>query len=216
MQRNIRIFFSKTGRAKYISHLDMTRCWTRIFNRAGLPMWYTEGFNPHLYMTFTLPLSLGFESDCECLDARLIEDVPLDEVKERLNRVLPEGLYVHHVDDQKMDQKVIMWADYEIYLECAQPEETLLELKDYLNQESIIVQKKTKKGMKDMELKGLYQLLEAEAKEQGIQLRMRLAAGLANSLNPTLLLDNSPVKDKLLQSSFRRTAVLTEDLKQFV
>ena len=215
MQRNIRIFFSKTGRAKYISHLDMTRCWTRIFNRAGLPMWYTMGFNPHLYMTFALPLSLGFESVCESLDTRLVEDVPLEEVKERLNQVLPEGLRVYHVADQKMDPKEIAWADYDVFLECSQPDEVLTELEAYLNQESILVQKRTKEGMKDTELHGLYQLLESAAEEEGVRLKLRMASGNVVNINPTLLLDNAPVGDRVLQSSFCRTAVLTKGLEPF-
>ena len=58
----VRMFFSKTGRAKYISHLDTMRTFTRAFRRTSLPLWYTQGFNPHLYMTFPLPLALGVES----------------------------------------------------------------------------------------------------------------------------------------------------------
>ena len=54
---NIRVFYHKTSRAKYISHLDIMRCMQRAVVRAGLPVWYTEGFNPHIYLTFSLPLS---------------------------------------------------------------------------------------------------------------------------------------------------------------
>ena len=59
---------------RFISHLDMTRFMSRTIRRAELPVWYTEGFNPHLYMTFALPLSLGFESDYEVVDIRLLDD----------------------------------------------------------------------------------------------------------------------------------------------
>ena len=61
----VRAIFEKTGRSKYISHLDLNRCMLRTFRRSGLPIWYTEGFNPHLYYAFALALSLGFESSCE-------------------------------------------------------------------------------------------------------------------------------------------------------
>ncbi len=215
MQRNIRIFFEKTGRAKYISHLDMTRCWTRTFNRAGLPMWYTEGFNPHLYMTFALPLSLGFEGLCESLDARLIADIPLDEVKERLNQVLPAGLQISRVTDQKMNAREIKWADYELCLECEQPEKVLEGLTEFLNRESIVVEKRTKKGVKDMELNGLYKVLESGFDETSVLLKLRLATGVETNVNPMLLLENSPVYGEILQTGVRRTAVLTEDLNNF-
>ena len=215
MQRNIRIFFEKTGRAKYISHLDMTRCWTRTFNRAGLPMWYTEGFNPHLYMTFALPLSLGFEGLCESLDARLIADIPLDEVKERLNQVLPSGLQISRVADQKMNAREIKWADYELCLECESPKSVHEKLTEFLNRDSIVVEKRTKKGVKDMELNGLYTVLESSFDETSVLLKLRLATGVETNVNPMLLLENSPVYAEMLQTSVRRTAVLTADLNNF-
>ena len=101
---NVRVFYQKTGRGKYISHLDMTRCMKRALRRAGIPVWYTEGFNPHVYMTFALPISLGFESLCETMDIRLTQPMSLEEIKERLNRVLPEGITAvsyTHLDKQQ-------------------------------------------------------------------------------------------------------------------
>ena len=67
----VRIFFSKSGRARYISHLDLNRTMTRAVRRAGLPIWYTEGFSRHPYLTFAAPLSLGFEGERETMDLRL-------------------------------------------------------------------------------------------------------------------------------------------------
>ncbi len=61
--KNVRVFYSKKGRMKFISHLDMNRFMTRMILKSGLPVWYTEGFNPRPYLTFALPLSLGFESE---------------------------------------------------------------------------------------------------------------------------------------------------------
>ena len=61
--KSTRIWFHKFGTAKYISHLDLNRCVARAFHKAKLPMWYTEGFNPHAFVTFALPLSLGVEEN---------------------------------------------------------------------------------------------------------------------------------------------------------
>ena len=58
-----RLFYTKTGRLKYISHLDTNRLMQRTLKRSGLPVWYSEGFNPHIYITFALPLALGLESE---------------------------------------------------------------------------------------------------------------------------------------------------------
>jgi radical SAM-linked protein len=65
---DIRVFFSKTGNAKYISHLDLYRSFSRAIQRSGLPVWITEGFNPHIYITFALPLALGIEGQEEAMD----------------------------------------------------------------------------------------------------------------------------------------------------
>ena len=69
--REVRLKFSKTGQAKYISHLDTNRVFSRAFSRAKINLWYTEGFNPRPYMSFSLPLSLGVESLCENVDIRI-------------------------------------------------------------------------------------------------------------------------------------------------
>ena len=102
----------------YISHLDINRMMTRAVRRAHLPMWYTEGFNPHLYMTFALPLSLGTESNCESVDMRLIDEISLEEVKNRLNAVLPTGIEVTEVSEPLMKASLIKIKTLLCILKC--------------------------------------------------------------------------------------------------
>ena len=73
----VRAFYRKEGRIKYISHLDMNRCISRDLKRSGLPVWHTLGFNSHIYLTFALPLSLGYESLCDSFDFRLTREMDL-------------------------------------------------------------------------------------------------------------------------------------------
>ena len=94
MQNDVRLFFTKTGFAKYISHLDLMRCMSRAVKRAGIPLWYTEGFNPHLFMTFARPLSLGQESLCEVVDVRLVGEMTFKDIQTRLNETLPKDITV--------------------------------------------------------------------------------------------------------------------------
>ena len=63
-----RLLFSKTGRAKYISHLDLMRTFQRAFFRSGIQIRHTEGFNPHPFVSIALPLSVGYSSQCEILE----------------------------------------------------------------------------------------------------------------------------------------------------
>ena len=101
------MFYQKKGRAKYISHLDINRLMQRVLKRAGLPVWYTEGFNPHIYLTFALPLSLGYESDFETMDFRLTEEMNLQQVQQILNQNMPEGILVTRVAEPVLNRYCI-------------------------------------------------------------------------------------------------------------
>ena len=84
-----RMRFSKTDEAAYISHLDLMHCMQRAIARAHLPVWYTEGFNPHIYISVALPLSTGYSGEWEFLDFNCTaEELPADAV-ERLNAGMP-------------------------------------------------------------------------------------------------------------------------------
>ena len=115
----MRVFYTKTGTAKYISHLDINRCFQRAMKRAGIPLWYTEGFNPHAYLTFPLPLALGYESLCECVDFRLVEAMEPEEIVRRLNQVMPMGLSVQKAAEPVYPAREIAQAAYEIRLSLA-------------------------------------------------------------------------------------------------
>ena len=85
---------------------------SRALKRAQIPLWYTEGFNPHPYMSFSLPLSLGVESLCESVDLRIIGDITNDEIKNRLNNVLPQDIKIVDVYDDFRDNSEIVYSDY--------------------------------------------------------------------------------------------------------
>ena len=90
----IRFKFKKVGSLQYISHLDLVRTMHKIVVRSGLPLKYTEGFNPKPKMVFAAPLSIGTESMCEFMDVRLIDDIPAEEIKSRLNSNMTDEMQV--------------------------------------------------------------------------------------------------------------------------
>ena len=214
---NVRVFYQKTGRGKYISHLDMTRCMKRALRRAGIPVWYTEGFNPHVYMTFALPISLGFESLCETMDIRLTQPMSLEEIKERLNRVLPEGITVTQVAQPVMKANAIAYSWYEMTVSlenCSNPKEAF---EQFFAQPQILVVKKSKRGEKQVDLRPDIRL-ETLEEEQGIlHITGLLPSGNEKTINPMLVLDafaeyaNCP----LCAVSISRTAVYTADFEAF-
>ena len=111
----VRISFKKKNEASYISLLDMQRVMQRVLKRSGLPVWHTLGFNPHIYMTFACPLSLGQESECECVDVKTEAEAPdFAQWKEALNAIMPAGIEVYNVEPVQMKADLIAYACYEI------------------------------------------------------------------------------------------------------
>ena len=185
--RNIRIFFSKRDRAKYISHLDMTRLFQRAVRRTGITMWYTEGFHPHLYMTFSLPLSLGIESDCESVDMRLIDEISLEGVKERLNAALPQGVEVCDVREPVMKANVIASSRYAVKLFGLSKKKA--EMEEFLAKPEILMIKKGKAGEKTVNVKPWIYEYSVSESGKDLELSLSLASGNTNTLNPQMLLN---------------------------
>ena len=90
----VRLLYEQTGRSVWMSHLDVMRTLQRALNRAGVPIRYSEGFNPHAQISILMPLSVGTGSLCQMADLRLKEDVDLETLPGRLTEVFPEGLRV--------------------------------------------------------------------------------------------------------------------------
>ena len=185
--KNVRIFYTKGSRMRFVSHLDMTRFMTRMLRKAKLPIWYTEGFHPHAYITFALPLSLGFESDYEVMDIRLNDDAyPISEVCERLNAVFPE--YVHAFCAAEPLQKVgkVGFAKFEIIFDDECKLQNALE--DFLAKDEIKCLKKTKKGgIKEIDIAPKIAEFKVE-KDENTKLYLTLPAGGEDNVNPELLL----------------------------
>lgn len=177
---NVRVFFAKTDRAVYISHLDLYRVFQRAVRRARLPVWETEGFNPHVYITFALPLSLGTEGVRESLDTRLTEEIAFDELCGRLNRALPEGIRVLEAAAPVYKHTDIERSEYEILHDCG--EELLTR---FLGQERILTEKRTKRGITEIDLKPY---LTVKEREEG-RLRLLLPSGTETNINANLVFD---------------------------
>ena len=147
--KSVRIWFKKDFECRYISHLDLNRCMLRALHKSKIPIWHTEGFNPHPFATFPLPLSLGFRGVNECMDVKLEdESFPFEEIISRLNGCLPRGLRVFDVTEPVMKAGKIAFASFTIKISCdGENSRTVCEqLNELLTSESIEVEKKSKKG----------------------------------------------------------------------
>ncbi len=212
--KDIRIFFRKTGRMKFISHLDLNRFMIRMIRRSGIPIWYSEGFNPHPYITFAMPLSLGFESTYDIMDMRLDrDDYPLDETLDKLKAVMPEGIEFFGIAEPKMKVSELSYAEFEIAYDNI-PSDTVKALCDFLSQSEILTEKKSKKGkMKAVDLAPNIKSF----KFYDNKLTLVLSAG-NNNLNPKLLLETFEDKRgiSLPYATVIRTMLYNDRMEEFV
>lgn len=216
---DLRAVFAKSGRAVYISHLDLNRCMQRAFRRAKLPIWYTEGFNPHAYIMFALALSLGFESRCEVMDFRLTEDIPADEVKDRLNKALPEGLEIISISVPVKKHKDICSAEFEIKMFCDFSENLKNEFSDFMSQDKIIVLKRNKKKqMIETDLKPFVQLISLSADNEKVIISLRLPAGTQQNFNPSLITDtfSQAASQEIKMLKIERKKIICSDGEDFL
>ena len=145
--RTVRLRFRKVGNLQYISHLDLQRTFNRVLVRAGLPLWYTKGFNPHIKMVFGMPLPVGSESECEMLDIRIEREMSEAEIKERLNRELTDELLVLDVYVPSEKFTAIAYAEYEYTIVTTGADAALAEqVEKALVCGNLTVTKKSKSG----------------------------------------------------------------------
>ena len=110
-----RITFYKTGALAFISHLDFNHSFIRMCKRAGLPLKYSEGFNPRPKIVFGLPLSVGMEGENELVDISLTEELAVDEVRARLTDAFPADMKVKSVCTPTVKLKNIELAEYTVF-----------------------------------------------------------------------------------------------------
>ena len=139
--KSVRIWFKKEGLSRFISHLDLNKVMTLAINRSRIPIWHTEGFNPHPFLTFALPLSLGFSGECETMDIKLEDDsFDISQIPESLNKSLPDGIRAYKAAEPVMKPAKIALARYRLAIGCdgQSGEEIYGDFHSLLNSESII------------------------------------------------------------------------------
>jgi len=201
---SIRVKFIRGEEVKFISHLDLMKAFERALRRSGIPVAYSQGFNPHPVMVFGLPLSVGVTSEAEYADFDLAEAVEPDEFVERLNAQLPPGLKI--VDARKRQRKEnimasVVMASYDVLVSVDGKwgiDEMAASIEQLMQKPVIMAKKETKSGVKDVDIKPMIRRLEVKAAEEladehcGCQrlyhLFMLLSAGSKSNLKPELLL----------------------------
>ena len=216
MSKKIRVWFTKTGEASYISHLDLQRVMGRAMRKAKLPVWYSKGFNPHIYMTFALPLSLGQESLVESVDfATEQEDLDFEQMAQTLSQALPRGIDVKKIYPVDTDAGKIVSAKYQIIIEGNWTKV----FEQYNTLSEAIIEKKTKRGTKPFNLKEYIPTVESWVKENKTCFTLTVPAGSnGTNLNPALLLQFLEQQYELPSFSTQivRVAIYMQDGQKFL
>lgn len=186
----LRLRFSKTGRAVYISHLDLMHTMQRAFSRAGYELKYSEGFNPHPQISIALPLSVGAESVCEIMDFRLRQDADPKEIPARLTAVMPEGIEVTECYEQTRKVAELKYLEIEGVFEYDDRDAAQMagKLREFYAADEIVITKKTKRGMGESDIKSAIRSIEFLPMDGQVRIKAVISAQ-EPTLNPELLSD---------------------------
>ncbi len=201
--------FSKTGSAKYISHLDLQRAFSRAIRRSGLPVKLSEGFNPHYIVSFASALSLGIESDCECVEMVVAQHITPDQFLMDIARALPPGLLAKRAVRLKDNAPKLMAAlcEAEYTIPLAHQKVELVEscVESILSRSEVKGIKVSGGVEKEIDIRAMIVSLEVT---QG-SLNMRLMASPTQTLKPSILLDVIEKETGPLGGQLKRTALYT-------
>ena len=184
----LRLRFEKTGRAVYISHLDLMAVMQRAFARADLPLKFSEGFNPHPQISILLPLSVGTASICELMDFRLLEERDLKTLPDRLTAVLPDGIRALEAYESVRKSAQLKWLDIEGMLEYDTVKPMADKLDAFFSRPELTIEKKTKRGSGQADIRPAIDKIGFSDTGKGLKLRARISAQ-EPTLNPDHLIN---------------------------
>lgn len=175
--------FGKNPRLRFISHLDLQRFFQRALNRTGLPIAYSQGFNPHPVMAFASALALGWTSEYEVIDIKLGAPMGRKRAEEAIRSALPDDLPVLQVkmveDKTGSLMPMVHASEYRIVNSGVTSEM----IEKFMDTEEVLAVRKTKSGEREINIRPLaYELrMEDDA------LCARLALTDKDTLKPDLL-----------------------------
>ena len=187
---NIRMKFKKHGCMKFIGHLDIMRYFQKAIRRADIDIAYSEGFSPHMIMSFAAPLGVGLTSEGEYVDLQVNSCASSKAAVDALNRVMVDGMEVVSFkllpETVKNAMASVAAADYFVnFREGYAPENWETKFENFLQKEEMLIVKKTKRSEAEVDLKPM--LYKTELRDGGIF--MQVACGSVNNLKPELVME---------------------------
>ncbi|UCD16523.1 MAG: TIGR03960 family B12-binding radical SAM protein [Candidatus Zixiibacteriota bacterium] len=186
----LRIRWGRKGLRRFLSHLDNVRVFERALRRSGLPVAFTQGFHPHMKISFGPPLALGYTSEAEYLDLTLEQPVQIDLVA-KLNETLPDGFFIIRgqavINTRTSLSGKLNRAVYELAVDREFSHAAKIDA--LLSRESVEVQRITKDDVKTVDIRPAVYMLEY--RDENVQypgkalITMELGVGQAGYVRPT-------------------------------
>ena len=220
----LRVKFFKKGALQYVSHLDLVRTMMKIIVRAGLPLRYTEGFNPKPKLTFAAPLSTGTESECEYMDIRLTEKMDTSEALRMLNANMTGNMQATEAYYPCSKFTDLAYLSYEVRMTTDGASEALASAcREALSAESLPIMKKTKSGISEVDIKPLIKSAEVRFDSGMLVFDLVISSSPSAFLNPELVIKVLREKCGILSSgnllseyySVLRKEAFFSDMKPF-
>lgn len=217
----IRIKFSKDGSLKYIGHLDVMRFFQKAIRRAGLDVVYSEGFSPHMLMSFAQPLGVGVTSEGEYFDLDLKEADTSAHMKDMLNAQMPDEIKILEIvkipeDKANKCMTLVAAADYVISFDDTNVSHIKEDFERFMDRDEINILKKTKKNEVVTDIKPM--IFSYEIKN-GV-LELRLSSGSVNNLKPQLVIsafcDFAGINAESLKVKIRRKELYAKTGNGFI
>lgn len=186
----LRATFKKGEALRYTGHLDILRTFVRGMRRAEIPFKYSEGFNPHAVMSFALPLGVGTTSECEIVEIKMNEQIPTADFIKAVNEKMPPQS-IEIISAEYSDEKtpVIVKAEYVIEYENDSPVK-YDEIEDALSGKEILIEKKSKRQMKEINLSDhIFEHRVEKKDDKTFTLYVTVSAGNTFNIKPQLLTD---------------------------
>ena len=216
----LRLQITKEPGIRFISHLEYQRSIEKALRRAGTPVAYSEGFNPHMRFSLASALSVGVTSSCEFVEIKLQEERPLEELVEPIRRALPMGIHIVKADlaDDKTPKlmAVAQGARYEVLVPCS--EDPAAGLAAFAAAETVPYTKTHKKGKgkpKTIDVKEFIPAVESQWKDGELQLAFDCKITPTGSMKASeflqVLRDQFQVPLSFEQADIRRVDLYTRD-----
>lgn len=200
--------FSKTGRARFIAHLDTLSCLVRAVRRTGFDLAFTEGMRPKPILSLAMPLGVGVEGEDEICDFALKQRAPLSELARKLGSELPQGIELKSVGptlDRTKSAARVESVSYKILLEPAPGLDEAIS--GYNQAGELVVRRKRPKGDKDVNVKRYVPSVERLDDDGGIGFDMEVTGGGTARPEEVVELLSRFMESPLVIRRIRRTAI---------